>query len=303
MENQSDDQPLKWIDRIKYGLFTKGYFVCEELLPERIFKGIFSNIRERTQKGKIFVDFDVSFDNKEYLFRQTTSKWKLIPKDSVNYGLAVNLSNYNIPNNSPKTAIGKRNQVEGFPILKELQELEMINDKLSKKLDQGLINQGKCDPIILKTIINCNNILIKVIASMKGGNWMDKRIRKRQENIERYKRECSWIEEKEWEKLSFFTKIMKRWNFKDMHQCLVPWEEEKLSRKELQQFQERKREWRMKRLKELENKPLQRKIFDKFCHARKIGNKIIYNLDKGYTDSFSNDVNKRVRKRIIQKKN
>jgi len=302
MENQSDDQPLKWIERIKHGLFTKGYFACEELLPERIFKGIFSNIRERTQKGKkIFLDFDVSLDNKEYLFRQTTSKWKLIPKNSVNYGLASNLSNYNIPNNSPKTAMREKNQAEGFPILKELQELKIVNDKLSKRLDQGLIKQDKLDPVMIETIINCNNILIKIIASMRK-NWMDKRSWKKQENIEKYKREHSWIEEKEWEKLSFFTKITKRWNFTDMHQCLIPWEEKKLSIKELQQFWEKKREWRVKRLKELENKPLQRQIFDKFCHARKIGNKIIYNLDKGYTDSFSN-TNEGDMKRIIQRKN
>ena len=302
MENQSNDQPLKWIERIKYGLFTNGYFACDELLPERIFKGIFSNIRERTQKGKIFLDFDVSFDNKEFLFRQTTSKWKLIPKDSVNYGLALNLSNYNIPDNSLKVATENKNQAEGSPILKELQELRIINNKLFKKLNQGLFNQGNWDPVMIKTIINCNNILIKIIASTKGKNWMEKRIRKKQENIEKYKKEHSWIEEKEWEKLSFFQKLMKRWNFTDVHQCLIPWEEKKFSIKELQQFQEKKREWRMKRIKELENKPLQRQIFDKFCHARKIRNKIIYNLDKGYTDSFSN-VNQGNRKRIIQKKN
>ena len=303
MENQSNDQPLKWIERIKYGLFTNGYFTCNELLSERTFRGIFSNIRERTQKGKNFLDFDVSFDNKEFLFRQTTSKWKLIPKDSVNYGLALNLSNYNIPDNSPKLATKNKNQAEGFPILKELQELKIINNKLAKKLNQGLFNQGNWDPVMIKTIINCNNILIKIIASTKGNNWMDKRMRKKQENIEKYKKEHSWIEEKEWEKLSFFQKIMKRWNFTDVHQCLIPWEEEKFSIKELQQFQEKKREWRMKRIKELENKPLQRQIFDKFCHARNVGWKIFRNLDSDYTDSFSNGGKSSGGKIIIHKKN
>jgi len=45
-------------------------------------------------------------------------------------------------------------------------------------------------------------------------------------------------------------------------------------------------------MKELENDPLQRKIFDEFCHARKIGRKIIRNLDNEYTDSFSDAAEK-----------
>ena len=67
--------------------------------------------------------------------------------------------------------------------------------------------------------------------------------------------------------------------------------------------QEKKRKWRLARMKELENNPIQRKIFDKFCHARKVGWKIIRNLDCGYIDSFSNEVKNSGGKIIIHKKN
>ena len=274
MENQLDDQPLKWIERIKYGLFTNKYFICEEMLSEAMINKLFTNIRERKQVLKNFVDLDVTFDNKEYLFRLSASNWKLIPKNSVAHKLVTNLSNNNTSKCS-KLRISN-DQAKG-PFLKELRELRNINDKLSK-------NVGARDGVIIKAIINCNNILIKMLTK----NWREKRNQKRQENIKKYKDNKSWIPDKEWEKLSSFQKVMKRWNFSDMHQCLVPWEEKKFSKEELYQFQEEKRKWRMSRMKELENNPLQRKIFDEFCHARKIGWKIIRNLDGGYTDSFSN---------------
>ena len=153
------------------------------------------------------------------------------------------------------------------------------------------------DPEILNIIINCNYILIKIIENKKR-SWMEKIRRKKQDNIKKYKENHSWIPDEEWKKLSFFDRIIKRWNFTDMHQCLIPWEEEKLSKEELYQFHQKKENWRINRIKELENNPEQKKVFDKFCHARKIGNKIIYNLDKRY-DSFSKE--KRQMAKIIHK--
>jgi len=288
MENQLDDQPLKWIERIKYGLFTNGYFISNELLTEDMLNSIFTNIKEKSQRMKNFVDFDVSFENKDYLLRLSSINWKLIPKGSIHYKMATNLSNYNIPNNSP---IPKKEDDDDFqakrvPILDELKKLRIINDKL-KDLNQSY-KKGDLNPAMIMTIINCNNILIKMLLKQENKR-IKKRIQKRQENIEKYKSNHSWLSEKEWEKLSLFEKIMKRWNFTDMHQCLVPWEEKRLLKEELNQFQEKKRKWRLSRMKELENNPLQRKIFDEFCHVRKIGNKVYRNLDKQYRDDDSND--------------
>jgi len=289
MDNQSNDQPLKWIERIKYGLFMKGYFVSNEFLDKEIFNAIFTDIKERESKIKNTIDIDVTFEGKAYLYRQFSSSWKLLLKDSIPYKLASNLSNNNIPNNSPKQSNKKDNgnQTKDSPLQKELDELRNINQRLAKLLNQKQITQGIMDPEILNIIINCNYILIKIIEKNKKRNWMEKIERKKQDNIEKYKRNHSWIPEEKWIKLSFFDKIIKRWNFSDMHQCLIPWEEKKLSKEELDQFHQKKESWRIIRAKELENNPEQKKVFDKFCHARKIGNKILYNLDKRYMDSFS----------------
>jgi len=287
MENQSNDQPLKWIERIKYGLSTKGYFLCNELLTKDMLNSIFTNIREKSQRMKNFVDFDVSFEDKDYLLRLSASNWKLIPKGSLYHKMALNLSDHVSKNYSFSKEKDDDYPAKRVPILEELRELIMINNKLAKDLNQSLKQEG-INPEMIMKIVNCNNILIKFILKQEI-IWRKKRIKKRQENIEKYKSNHSWLPEKEWEKLSFFEKIMKRWNFTDMHQCLVPWEERKLSKEELNRFWEEKRKWRLARIKELENNPLQRKIFDKFCHARKIGYKICCNLDKQYRDVCSND--------------
>lgn len=297
MENQSDDQPLKWIERIKYGLFTNGYFISNEPLMEGMLKSIFTNIKEKSQRMKNFVDFDVSFENKDYLLRLSSANWKLIPKGSLYHKMASNLSNYNIPNNSLQKKGKDDSQANRVPILDKLRELRTINDELVKDLYSH--KQGNINPAMIMTIINCNNILIKMIWKQEIGR--KKRIQKKQENIQKYKSNHSWILDKEWESLSLFEKIMKRWNFTDTHQCLVPWEERKLSKEELNQFQEKKRKWRLARMKELENNPFQRKIFDEFCHARKIGYKIYRNLNKQYRD-YSNDTMSD-RNIIIHKKN
>jgi len=296
MECQSNDQPLKWIERIKDGLFTNKYFICEEILSEKMLYRIFTNIRERTKSGKNCVDFDVTFNNKEYLLRLSSSNWKLIPKNSVTHKVMMNLSNYN-NFNLPKSI--NEDQAEDS-CLKELKELRVIIKRLKRNLGSYAM-QG--DPAIIKAIINCNEFLLKMITKWKNEEWKKKRNQKRQENIEKYKKDHSWIPNEEWEKLSFFQKVIKRWKFSDMHQCLVPWEMKKLSNEELALFWEKKRKWRMNRKKELENNPIQMKIFDKFCHARNVGWKIFRNLDSDYTDSFSKGGKSSGGKIIIHKKN
>lgn len=289
MDNQLNDQPLKWIERIKYGLCMKGYFLSDEFLDKETFNAIFTDTKERESKIKNAIDIDVTFEGKACLYRQFSSGWKLLLKNSGPYKLALNLSNNNIPNNSPKQSnkIENGNQIEDSPLQKELNELRIINQRLAKLLNQKQIMQGIMDPEILNMIINCNYILIKIIERKKKRNWMKKIQRKKQDNINKYKKNHSWIPDEEWKKLSFFDRIMKRWNFSDMHQCLIPWEEKKLSKEELYQFHQKKETWRINRIKELENNPEQKKVFDKFCHARKIGKKIIHNLDKQYIDSLS----------------
>ena len=207
----------------------------------------------------------------------------------------MNLSNHNHISNLPSST---SDQAEDS-CLKELKELRVIIKRLRRNLGSYTM-QG--DPAIIKAIINCNEFLLKMITKWKNEEWKKKRNQIRQENIEKYKKDHSWIPNEEWEKLPFFQKVMKRWKFSDMHQCLVPWEMEKLSNEELVLFWERKRKWRINRKKELENNPIQMKIFDKFCHARKVGWKIIRNLDSEYTDSFLNGV-KNSGKMIIHKKN
>ena len=86
MENQFDDQPLKWIDRIRHGLNTnKGYFVSNECLTETTLRSIFTNVSEIGQCVKNFVDWNVSFDDREYLLRIGANTWKLIDKKSPLY--------------------------------------------------------------------------------------------------------------------------------------------------------------------------------------------------------------------------
>ena len=285
MDNQSNDQPLKWIERIKYGLFMKGYFLSDELLYEKTFNAIFTDIKEKESKVKDTIEIDVTFDDKPCSYIQFPSFWKLIPKNLGPCNLAY-LSNNNIPDNSPKQSNKNGNQIKS-PLWEKLSELRNINQRLAKLLNQNQTMQGIMDSEILNMIINCNYILIKIIEENRKRNWTEVRERKKQNNIDKYKKNHSWIPEEEWKKLSFFDRIIKRWNFSDMHQCLIPWEEKKLSKEELRQFHQRKESWRIKRVKELENNPEQKKVFDKFCHARKIGNKILYNLDKKYIDSFS----------------
>jgi len=183
-----------------------------------------------------------------------------------------------------------------FSFLREkFDELKDIN----KELDEFLGKQKDAlewYPTI-KGVLECNKALTKIIRFCRKWirnfkNW------NRRNNIKKYKENKTWIPEEEWNKLSLFEKLMKRWNFSDKHQCLVPWEEKKLSKEELLQFQEMKRQWRIKRKSELNGNTHRQKIFEKFCHARIINNRMMWNLDISYDDKCVAG-NKMPRKNII----
>jgi len=301
MENQLNDQPLKWIDRIRHGLkINKGYFVSDEILTDKLFKCIFTNMKEREQSVKYFVDWDVSFDNAQYVLRLGANTWKLVSKKSSYYStLNINQSNLNTVK-SEDSPIGHGTD-HFFSLLdKECKDLININKILGKP------GKGK-DGFTIKLIWSCNNILINLIkkwTNIRKRNWT------KNNNIRKYKKNKNWINDNEWNKLSLFEKIMKRWNFSDRHQCLVPWEEKKLSKEELLQFQEAKRQWRTKRKNELNGNTYKMEILNKFCHARIIDNILVKNLDSSYDDLIdaryaeSNDnVSTKIRKKKINRGN
>ena len=321
MENQFDDQPLKWIDRIKHGLrINKGYFFSKEILSEHTLRSIFKNIKERNQYADR-IDLDVSFDDRQCLLTIGRNAWKLVvkksrycPKDSFNSHeneISVDKkSSFAILNvkDSPKikntdhlssstfidyggyTNIVDRSTDHFFSfIFKELNKIKEINKKLSNATgDTSFIEIMKWYLIMIKGICNCNKTFINIVKHWKINtcwrNWT------KNKNIEKYKRNNSWIIDSEWNKLSLFKKIMTRWNFTDKHQCLMPWEEKKLSKQELMQFHEEKKLWRIKRKNELKGNNYQLEIFEKFCHARIINNKEIHNLDMAYDDTIESNI-------------
>ena len=282
MENQFDDQPLKWIDRIRHGLNTnKGYFVSNECLTETTLRSIFTNVSEIGQCVKNFVDWNVSFDDREYLLRIGANTWKLIDKKSpLYYSMRPKkLLNKLEIKDSPKHDI--TDHFSSF-IQKDVNRLKASLEKAKGTSEYSMIN----------LLLSCSNIMIKIIKFWTNNirwNWTKRK------NIENYKKNKTWIMESEWNKLSLFEKIMKRWNFSDKHQCLVPWEEKKLSENELRQFHEAKKLWRIKRKNELNGNTYKMEIFDKYCHARIINNKLIQNLDMSY-----NGVNNNNRSRITK---
>lgn len=120
------------------------------------------------------------------------------------------------------------------------------------------------------------------------GNFSKMRQIIAKKNIQKYKNDNSWVDDKTWKNLSLYEKIMKRWNFTDVHQCLTPWDENKLSESELNDFHRRKKEWRSKRRDEI-NKNARNKFwlirrFNRFCHSRIINGKIWLGLDNSYDE-------------------
>jgi len=278
MENQLNDQPLKWIERIRHGLhINKGYFITKEILSKNTLGAIFSNIKERKQSLKNFVDMDVSFDNRECLLRLGANSWKVIDKKSPYYHSILNAIKIN---DSPSLHDEGTDHFSSFN--KELDKLKYANDNLAEILKKDEV-YGQCSAII-KIILECNKTLINIVRC-----WNEKKIRNwtKNKNIRKYKKNNTWIRKSEWNKLSLFDKIIKRWNFTDKHQCLVPWEEKRLSKEELLRFQEKKRQWRIKRKNELNGNTYKLEVFNKFCHARIINNKLVENLDMTYYECQS----------------
>ena len=70
--------------------------------------------------------------------------------------------------------------------------------------------------------------------------------------IEQYKREKTWIEKEEWDKLSPGLKAMHRFVFSDVHQNMTFDQWKSLNREKKNEFIEAKRQFRIKRKKELE---------------------------------------------------
>ena len=112
-----------------------------------------------------------------------------------------------------------------------------------------------------------------------------------EKNIKKYKDNGSWINDSEWKKMTLFQRIMKRWKFTDVHQCLTPWDEAKLSREDLRTFHIQKKEWRAKRKQEILDKEgnynswVMRR-FDKNAHARIIRDRMWTGLDMLYEEDI-----------------
>ena len=258
MENQLNDQPPKWIERNGYGL-------CDN----KSLSEIFGETKDRGVTCK--------------------SSYYHSTLNAIKKNDSPNLRNDKIANGD--------NTDHFFSLLcKKFDELKDINEELKESLGKQK-DVSEWYPTIIKCILECNKILIKVTkfwrkCTRNFKSWNSKN------NIKKYKENKTWIPNEEWNKLSLFEKLMKRWNFSDKHQCLVPWEEKKLSKKELLQFQEAKRQWRIKRKSELTGNIYRQKIFEIFCHARIVNNRMMWNLDISYDDLCCAE-NKTTRKNII----
>jgi len=211
---------------------------------------------------------------------------------SLYYHSASNSIKKNDSPNLKSNEIGIDKNTDHFsPFLCEkFNELKDIN----KKLEESLGKQKdvlEWYPTIIKCVLECNKILTNMIKfwkkCMNSKNW------NRRNNIKKYKENKTWIPNEEWNKLSLFEKLIKRWNFSDKHQCLVPWEEKMLSKEELLQFQEMKRQWRIKRKSELNGNTYRQKIFEEFCHARIVNNRMMWNLDMSYDDTCRTGITSR----------
>lgn len=91
---------------------------------------------------------------------------------------------------------------------------------------------------------------------VKREEWEKKKQEKRQkvkeENIEKYKKEKTWINDEDWNKLIPGERVLKRWKFSDQHQVMDVRSWATLSKEQKKDFLENKKQWREKRLKEIE---------------------------------------------------
>ena len=80
----------------------------------------------------------------------------------------------------------------------------------------------------------------------------EKRLKIKEENIEKYKKEKSWIEKEEWEKMPIGERVLKRWKFTDQHQIMDTKSWRSLNKEQKKDFLEKKKAWREARGKEIE---------------------------------------------------
>lgn len=114
-----------------------------------------------------------------------------------------------------------------------------------------------------------------------------KRKEKKEKRLERYKQE-DWCEEEEWKKMSVYERIMKRYTFTDVHQCLTLGVQKVWTEEERIDFHGRKFKWRNERMKEIEkieDKGKRDRVWNAFnfyCFNMRIGGKLMKGIDRYY---------------------
>ena len=168
---------------------------------------------------------------------------------------------------------------EGFMTLEKRQMALKTEDNKKVKQLESKINIFQ-KQLGASTLIGENN---KIVFGFKS-KIDPVRQKRAKENINKYKSNNTWIEEKDWKKLSRYEKIMKRWVFSDTHQCLSPYDEAVLTKEELKAFHEEKRKWRAERGTELRSKGDRWMInrFNRYCHVRVLKDRMWTGLDLGY---------------------
>jgi len=159
-------------------------------------------------------------------------------------------------------------------------------ERLKKDLDPiGMQNIKKnIEEKIQGQIVKGKIINQKIVKN----KWWKKRIEK---NIKKYKQDETYMIDEDWKQMDWFEKLTYRFNFSDGHQCVKPEEEKKWTKEQRMKFHELKREWRQKRIKELQDqgyssKDLIYRRFLKGAHQRVIGSRIWYGLDSQYEEDI-----------------
>lgn len=180
-------------------------------------------------------------------------------------------------------------------LVRKVNDINIREDKSKEddKRNQDKIKQIQKDTKIMSKQLNSSTILgNNATRTFKTNPRLDP-IRQAiaKKNIAKYKKENTWIEESQWRNLTHFQKIMKRWTFSDTHQCLSPYDEEKLTEQERKEFHEKKRQWRANRRTELERGGVKSgdwlmRRFNKYCHVRIINDRMWTGLDLKYEEDI-----------------
>jgi len=128
---------------------------------------------------------------------------------------------------------------EGFfdavrKLLKEVQELKVKVNEMNKAISEHSR---------VEDIVKAQDDEIKV--------EIDERNKRKEERIENYKKEGTWLEENKWNCLNDAQKALKRFHFTDKHQNMIPFQFKQLNIEEREEFMLSKLQWRIKRRKEL----------------------------------------------------